>query len=508
MANIYKEKEVADYQNRFYSSEGNIGRQLLREAPQHERQAMALENQAQNLYSKGLEIEWQNTANELLADPQLASNPKALQEQLKKINDEMAGTIEDEEVKLDFLVNSELKGQRYIQASQANLIKRQNALAKKTNLNNIYSSINNLGLSIANGINGTANADTLLSALDDQKQIVKSLGATDSNGMPIFDEHQRMKMQSDIDKGILDTLKANIDSMDENQARFFYDRIKNDNLTVGEVNGQDINLKDVVDPKLYGDLKKYATDRRAKDLAIREKEQKIVAQTALFDFYDNPTQTNYDNAIKLNPKLSDDRTAQMLEILEATPNYQANTTFENKLEGERALKELAKAPVEEQEKAYLDYVAKLTRSNVRGSLSIDDMKNLQEKGRETVVDEEIRKIRLETSDIDRLTTNFMRSIRRKEKQRGDELTAKAKETVHNETARLLYDDYAREHEEAIQSRDKQKVDEVNAKYKKAFIELEYPVVKGKNIGDIVEINGIMYEYQGMSDTGIIVKVAR
>lgn len=196
MANIYKEKEVADYQNRFYSSDGNIGRQLLSEAPQHERQAMALENQAQNLYSKGLEIEWQNTANELLADPQLASNPKALQEQLKKINDEMAGTIEDKDVKLDFLVNAELKGQGYIKTAENNFIKKQHEQQVVQNLESIDCYFDDISLSLGNLMNDNYNVDDYIKLRDSISGIENAINKKDMRGFDLLSESEKRSIRN------------------------------------------------------------------------------------------------------------------------------------------------------------------------------------------------------------------------------------------------------------------------------------------------------------------------
>ena len=196
MANIYKEKEVADYQNRFYSSKGNIGRQLLREAPQHERQAMALENQAQNLYSKGLEIEWQNTANELLNNPDLSKNPKGLQEELKKVTNDIAGTIEDKEVKLDFLVNAELNGKGYIKSAENNLIKKQHEQQTFQTLKSIDGYFDDIALSLGNLMNDNYNVDDYIKLSKSISDIDKAINQKDMRGFDLLSESEKRSIQN------------------------------------------------------------------------------------------------------------------------------------------------------------------------------------------------------------------------------------------------------------------------------------------------------------------------
>ena len=355
MANIYKEKEVADYQNRFYSSEGNIGRQLLREAPQHERQAMALENQAQNLYSKGLEIEWQNTANELLNNPDLSKNPKGLQEELKKVTNNIAGTIEDKDVKLDFLVNSEIDSTSYINRAMANLKKEQDRRTRDIAENQIYASIDSISRSLYNSVSGVSNGDELASVYDSINKINQANNAVYSDGSRVFSQSQLKSYKNMLDKAIFDQFKNAYDDLPQNKKDELYNALESGTASFAKIKTEDgekdILVKDILSPESYSNVKRYI--RQHKDDAYKlqkyeiekqnflQKQQILANEMKISSALENMSDVDQINYLEENRDLISDKyynakKKAITSVLAITPKTNAET-FSNMMQTIRSL---------------------------------------------------------------------------------------------------------------------------------------------------------------------------
>lgn len=262
MADIYKERGGADYATEFYTQRGNIGQQLLREAP-YERQAMAVEKQAQKLYSTGLEVEWQNTANELLNNPDLAKNPKGLQEELKKVTNDMAKTIEDKDVKLDFIVNSEIKGQAYVTKAIETKKRNDYRIAKSLTFQGIDEDTDTIGLSFSTLLGGEFNPDNVAIYGKAMFDVNNKINALNEDGTFMFTDEQRKSKQKAIDKAHYIALRGNLNGMPAYQLKTYLEDLSNDNINVPVGIDKDKqvvfkNLQDIVSQETYEKFKEYA----------------------------------------------------------------------------------------------------------------------------------------------------------------------------------------------------------------------------------------------------------
>lgn len=313
MANIYTEQQVGNYAHDIDSTGlFEEARRVENYGKQFEQQAQSYEDKAKNTYALALKVQWQSSINDIAANPEFASNPVAMEKEIKNITDKMSAEIVDDDAKTDFLINSITKRNAYVQKAYAQRIKIQEEQYKSSVYNSIYSNIDSIGLSVADGILGVGDGSTLDAILLSDKEIREGINAKDEYGNYIFSDEQRRKFTIDRDNAILATVKTSFDGMTDEQKKRALSSIESDTMIVGSYSdGKDtsvlVNLKDVVSPKTYSDFKAFTKKQ------IEAETQKIKKQFEEMRLARKVEE--YENEKMISIKLADLPTEQQLAVL-------------------------------------------------------------------------------------------------------------------------------------------------------------------------------------------------
>lgn len=384
MANIYTEQQVGNYAHDIDSTGlFEEARRVENYGKQFEQQAQNYEDKAKNTYALALKVQWQSSINDIAANPEFASNPVAMEKEIKNITDKMSAEIVDDDAKTDFLINSITKRNAYVQKAYAQRIKMQEEQYKSSVYNSIYSNIDSIGLSMADGILGVGDGSTLDASLLSDKEIREGINAKDEYGNYIFSDTERRSMIKDYEKNVFDNVKAGFELLTESQQKLFSEQLDKDSVSLGVVKDKDGNevnipLTAVVSNATYSDLKKYVRDENDKIRQRAVQEHNLLKKESEINFLKNPTQTNLDEFLAFHPNTSEAVIDRMMERIKATPNYDAKTTFESNADAYNGLREILALPTdtEEQKADMLDrsmkYAEKLTYSNTNGDLTYED----------------------------------------------------------------------------------------------------------------------------------------
>lgn len=313
MANIYEKQAVSDFSNKFYSHEGNSGQWLMKEGEKLVNQGEKTEDKAKTTYSNALNVDWQNSMNSLINNPKYASDPKALQEEAKKLTDKMSSEIVDDDVKVDFLVNAQLKGGTYINKAIANARKIEEDNYRSSLLDSIYSGIDTEATVLSNGISGTGNRQDLANAVYSNDVITRALYRKNPDGSYVFSDAQRRQIIKERENLAFNSFKASFDALPEDKRRDVYDKIKHDKMSFGTItdeegNEKELYLQDVVSKETYNKYKSFASDREENEILLKKRE------IALRDFQEK--QAMYDTEQQLSDRLDDLDPTEALHLLE------------------------------------------------------------------------------------------------------------------------------------------------------------------------------------------------
>lgn len=381
MAKIYSERETSE----LYHSTGEPGvgveaRRVAGYGKQLEAQSEQYERRAKDSYSKALNIEWQNSMNEMANNPTLYNNPTAFAKEVKKLNEKMSSEIVDDDVKVDFLVNSEIKGASYITNAQNNFIKAQAEREKSILFDSIYNGIETRNLAVKNIISGNGTDNDISTFIGNDIAFQQSVNRTNPDGTYVFSNEQRLKMKRDHENAIVDAFKNAYYNTPDEQKKQFYDSVmKGGKYVVNTKDGKQIEIdaQKILKPDTFKDIRHSIRDEHHKRLADIRKEQKIEGYQAKLNFLANPTKASLLTAFALNEKMSSDERADLEEIYRLSPNYEAETTFESNSEAYSGLKDVISMPHENEGqrdnmvRKALKYAAKLTRSNTNGKLTTE-----------------------------------------------------------------------------------------------------------------------------------------
>lgn len=378
MAKIYTEQAVSDFATTTYNHQGNVGQKLFKEGSDVVAQGQKTEQQAKEQYAQAVQIDWQNAMNGIANNPQFAANPTAMQAEMKKLNDKMASEIIDRDVKYNFLVNSNLKGQSYLNNATAQFRKNQLEQEKSQAFNNIYASSDLAGISAVNVLYGVGTDVDAYNFSNAKSEAIKNINKKDAYGNYIFSNSERLRMATDFDEYAVKSFKTAYDNLSDSEQDILEKKILNDDswIVQSDKGPIQINAKDAISPSMMRDIKNYVRDAKYKRIAAREKERKIAGQDAILAFIDNPTKVGLDNVLALN-KLSKEDKQMYEEMYEKSPNYDAETTFESDTEAYDALKNISTMPNDteakrdQQVRSILKYASKLSRSNTNGDLTVE-----------------------------------------------------------------------------------------------------------------------------------------
>lgn len=401
MANIYQEQAKSDIYNQYYSAQGNPSKHVAEYSKQLNKLAESEEQKAKETYANSVSASWQNSMDDLATNPNYSANPQEFMKEAKKLQESMAGSIVDRDVKDAFLVNSALKSDAYIKNAYAQQRKVQNERYKSSIFDSIYSNIDSVGISLSNGILGVGDESSLDSSLLSDNIIKNGIEAKDEYGNYIFSDAERRKMQKDYEKSIFDNIKSGYELLTEGQRKVFFDGLESNSVSLGVVKDKDGNevnipLTAVVSNATYSDIKKYVRDENDKIRQRAVQEHNLLKKESEINFLKNPTQTNLDEFLALHPNTSETVIDRMMERIKQSPNYNAKTIFETDIEAYNGLREVLELPTDtEEQKAdmlnrSMEYAEALAKSNINGELNYEDKEDYMDDLINAMADESIR----------------------------------------------------------------------------------------------------------------------
>lgn len=288
MADIYISKALSAAPGSSYSPGGNAASRvparandLSRQANRFEQMAAQKQRRAKELYHLGLANEasqaLQETAN------QFGDDPMELTEQFDKIQNKMLETIENDDDKVTFLSEFNIRRTPYLNQAQKRYDKIQNEKLRSAHFDKIYQNNALMGLSFSNLLSGASNEDDLVNFQMAMQENAALLNASAQNGKNMFTDIQRHKMIKESQKAILSGLKDGFENLDADERILLYQALSSDQAVLkGAVSTEQsamatgdedietpgdedtkvggINLKDTLDHETYADFKKYVSD--------------------------------------------------------------------------------------------------------------------------------------------------------------------------------------------------------------------------------------------------------
>jgi hypothetical protein len=338
MAKLYREQAVTDVGGTIEAYEGNAGQVLKgmgKLATDFAKEVEAEYETSQRLYENSMN----NLASQSMQDIYTThqDNPQKLQEEFAKLDKDLFDNIPDEETKLKFKSEFILKSGSYINNARNNQKRIQEAQLRQSREQSLIDYTNLRETALANMMSGIATADDIVNFNMASENIKSLLGSRKANGLYEFTPSQQETFRKGLDKSIADGFYNSMYSMGYDEIDENLQRLHKDNYTVSyfddEGNKREINLKDMVKPETYRDIKN-------KSFKVMEEVRKSEYFTEQRDFTQNPTQEGFDRLKQLDPKMSQKTEDNLLDILDSVVDEKAETTVEGEEKAKEWLNEL------------------------------------------------------------------------------------------------------------------------------------------------------------------------
>ena len=503
---------------------GNAGQQLMKVGQTLENISQDFEKkqqtelaQAKKLYEQGLNIGLYNSINELRNDPNLSSNPQGLASAMDKVLEKTLADVTDDDVKMNVMVDYQLKKGTYINKAQTEFNKIQRQKAKSYAFDSVYANIDSMGMSFANALTGNSTDDDIANYQHSLNAIKNNINAKNPDGTYIFTDTQRRAMTKDAQSSYLNGFKAIYEQLDDKQKEDIAKSIDDDSFEIARVGEKpeetrSIKLKDVVGEDAYKDIKKYTIEQRKKAVKARLEERKLIGDEALADFYDNPTEEGLAKVVEYK-ELSQNKVDRLREILESSPNYEATTTYEGIKDATKAMNEFMKQDFESDEEelnSFIDMMDKMNRTQEAGNVTPEQKKVLVSEATNTLRDRELKKIfcnevssieetmdwntkQLSGMELGRYIADNGQPTGRLNKDRGMfglGFSPAVKDIMmEGLQAQIGY----------LSMGDVESAEKVKRETKKKVLEFVHPEIKGKNVGDTIVVNGKVYKITSLDD---------
>lgn len=222
-----------------------------------ETQAQADFQEARSRYSKAINTSTSFAMKEALQN--YSSDPNKLSEELQKIRTKTVGTIEDDELKVDFLANFDLQSQSYL--SKATYDYNQKIKKENKDLANLSINDDNemMGLTIENMLTPSSSPDDWVNYSRSKESIEKQLNAKQLDGTDVFTESEKKKYRSEIGKTTRKSVIGYFNSLNDVDKLDYANKILSNNVKVA----QNSKLSDIMDKENIDYLQGFA--RRFKD---------------------------------------------------------------------------------------------------------------------------------------------------------------------------------------------------------------------------------------------------
>lgn len=382
MAKLYNEQTITDVGEGVEAYKGNAGQVLMglsKELDDYSEEMEREYNTAQNLYENSMD----NLASQSMQDiyTNYQDNPEKLQEEFNKLDHDMLDNIPDEDMRLKFKSEYILKSSSYINHAKNNQKKIQEAQLKQSREQSLIDYTNLRETALANMMSGIATSDDIVNFNMASENIKSLLGSRKSNGLYEFSPSQQETFRKGLDKSIADGFYNSMYSMGYDEIDENLQRLHKDNYTVSyfddEGNKREINLKDMVKPETYRDIKN-------KSFSVMEQVRKSEYYNMHNEFTQNPTQEGFDRLKQLDPKMSQKTEDDLQDILDSVPNYDATTTNEalniakSGLENIRSFVGGSGANNEKFLEDVTSYLKNLRDLNKKGLLEISDIEDYEQ----------------------------------------------------------------------------------------------------------------------------------
>lgn len=493
---------------------GNIGQQLMHVgntlddiSQKYERKQEVELAQAKKLYTQGLNINLYNSINELRNNPNLSANPQGLASAMDEVLNKTLKDVDDDDVKMNVMVDYQLKKNTYVNHAQAEFDRVQRAKAKSYAYDSVYANIDSMGASFANALSGNYTQDDVANFQHSLSAIQANINAKNPDGTYVFSDSQRRAMSRDAHKSYLNGFKAIYEQLDDKGKKDMSKAIDGGSfeIKVGEDETKSINLKDIVGEEGYKDIKKYTLDQRKKEVKARLEERKLLGDEALADFYDNPTEEGLDKILEYK-ELSQNKIDRLRGVLEASPNYQAETTYEGVKDATKALTEFMKnryASDEEESTAFLDMMEKMNRTQQKGIVTPEEHNVFVSQATNAMRDKNYKKLfRDSVSSIEEtMNWNTKQLSWMENRQYTAEHGYPGNPRLFSgvSTAKELMREGLQAELGYLAMGDKESAEKVRRETKRKVLEYMYPSIQGKNVGDTIVVNGKVYKITSLDD---------
>ena len=368
----------------------DIKEQAQEKAEKHQRLA-------KELYKNGSSLAIHNGLEELLRNPDLASNPEAYSREADKVASKVYGDIQDQEVKAEVILDYELRKGAFVNKTYSNYYKKQDDEKEYQTLVSIDNAMKNTGISLQNIMNGDFSVDDAMNIKASRENIEKHINEKDSLGFDLFTPQQKMQIRQKYDENILSFFKEAYDKMKIPQRERIAKMVSDgsDVKVVTDKSGQQhsLGMFDSLPENLSKDMKKYVKDSSIKDMETKAKQFKLMQEQSEIDFINNPSQTTFDNFLRLNPSISDKKKADYEELLKQQPNYKAETTYDSVDEAREAIVEIGNMPKDTTVQRadaldqYAQVILNMKSSNQKGTMTTDDVDELSQLAYKTFNDQ-------------------------------------------------------------------------------------------------------------------------
>lgn len=526
MANIYNEQgitqtPVAKIGEMSTASEVKQSAKYF-EAIQDNFERKAKEHQAlaEKIYENGSNIAITQGLNELSRNPKYANNPEAFALEADKMAEKIYAQIDDPNMKTEVAMNYELKKNPYINRAYDNMYKLQNEQYEAQVVAGIQENMDAMGMSLNNIMSGTMGVDDLRTLSESKKRFDNYLNAKNAQGFSVFTPKERMALEKQYNKNVLDGLKNGFDNLTPEVREQIANGVDDDITTLRKVkyNDQEFSFgaRNVLPDNMVSDIKKYIKDGVHKDKQNKIREFNLMRQESRVNFLQDPTETNLNSFLAMNPDASDATVARLRSLIKDNVSNELAETdaeaYSNALEmisGLTSNEYLTKdgkfdnnAQFEDAIKV-MEYIQKQNSAN--GKLTNANKDLLVQQVADALIGGEAKKT---AEAFSAESKNFLSAV-----WAGIKLGFGFVDDVEGSPKLLRVKEPFIKREvidtinaalNAYQTGDIEGAKQIYKKGKEKIIIMRNPEVEGKNVGDKVVINGKVYTFMGLSQNDIIV----
>ena len=490
---LYNEQVVSDTTQSVGIYEGNQGKVLMNQGKELKSEAERELKQAEQIEEKAHKLNLSQGMNELANNDQLMNNPQALGTELDKLAKGIAANIKNEEMRVNILTDYELAKGSYLNKATANMKRIQNENARAATYDSVYNNIESLGTAFSNGISGIYDDNDIVNYQYSLASLRDNINARNLDGTFMFTDAQRRAMAKDADTALIGGFVESYSKMEPKQRSEVADAIKNGSYVIRTSKGGSVGLEDIVGEKAYTDIKRNMDRYEAAVRFQEKKEEKARREQALDDFANNPTENGLDYLLSTY-SFTKNKKAELQEILDNAPNYDAVTTFKDATELDDSFESFINSEFATSEEAMdkaISLIYKAGRSQNKGNFELGDFSAYKNKILTALRDEQVRTAMQELSgyrrsfkeatfDIlsgNKRNTDYTRGVAEKNIERNSMLAMHAFDA-------LVMDGKPEEAKKLLDS------------FRKKNIILATPELAGKEIGDRFTKNGIVWEVTG------------